>query len=123
MGMNTVIQILNDAWWEIEKDPKRFVEIIESKMNNSIPDHIDDHIKVMKTHHSGDLVTYISGGNTIIEPSPSKIVDLLSSGFYDYVDSLIDELQYKLKEAKRARKEYMEENEPLLYKAQKVVKK
>lgn len=118
--MNTVIQILNDSWHEIEKDPKEFVALISAKMNSAFPDFVADHIKVMQPHHSSEYKAYISGGNTMA--SHTDIPELMEKGLYEYVDKIIEELEYSLKMAKASKSEYLIENEPLLYKAEKAVK-
>ena len=120
MGMNTVVQILNDAWYEIMEDPKKFVEEIEEQMNYPEKNPLG-HVKVMQPHHSSEYRAYVSGGNTIVDPA--RIAELMAGGFYDYADEIIKELEYAAKSAREARENYLKNKEPLLYKAEKAVKR
>lgn len=117
MGMNTVIMVLNDMWHEAEDNPEKFVDQITYRMNG-FADYPQSP-KVMSPIHSSELRAYIAGGNTITDLS--NIRELMQKGAYDYVDEIISELEDSLERVKRDRNDYLRDNDPLYYKAKKVV--
>lgn len=116
--MNTVIMVLNDMWHEAEDNPEKFVDQITHGINGYKYDYPQSP-NVMSPIHSSELRAYIAGGNTITDLS--NIRELMQKGAYDYVDEIISELEDSLERVKRDRNDYLRDNDPLYYKAKKVV--
>jgi len=112
--------INNDAWNDIKNSPKQFTDVIEEMMNGGSWPGCDNDIKVMRPIHSSELRAYVAGGNTINHSG--NILSLMEKGCYNYVDDIINELKSALETAQELRDGYLKENDPLLYKAKKVIK-